>query len=433
MSSKSIRIILILGILTVTGMLGIQVYFLYLNADIQKKEFNQRVMIGLRNVADSLAARSAQTLPGQDVVQRMSGNHYAVNINQVIDANWLEYYLFEEFKKRGLTDDFDYGIYDCFSDEFVFGNCCSFSGDDEGIDGEQLLPKYEDLNYYFVVSFPNKSTLSLFTGIPKFTWIFIGITILAALFFIYAMSVILRQKRLSELQRDFINNMTHEFKTPIASIKLAADGLANHLSGPDERRLNKYAQIIQEQNQRLNHQVEKVLNLARSERDSFELKMEDLDLGRQLEDILENFSIRTQQENVTLETEIDQRNFFIKADRLHLMNVIDTILDNAVKYGGEQPKVRVTLKKRGKFADLSIRDWGIGMEKDELQKIFNKFYRVPMGNVHNVKGFGLGLFYVKKIVKAHSWNISVDSEKGKGTQFQISFPMLEQQGSKRQQ
>src|SRR5690554_3712471 len=161
MSSRTIRLILWLGTLTVAGMIGIQAYFMYVSSDLERKEFNQKVMIGLRNVADSLAMKSGKTLPGRDVVQKMSGNHYAVNINQVIDANLLEYYLFEEFKKRDLTYDFDYGIYDCFSDDFVFGNCCSFSGESsQSKIVRSSLPRYEDLNYYFVVSFPTKSATS---------------------------------------------------------------------------------------------------------------------------------------------------------------------------------------------------------------------------------------------------------------------------------
>ena len=424
MSSRSIRLILILGILTVAGMIGIQAYFVYLNTDIQKTEFNQKVMIGLRNVADSLAARSGKTLPGQDVVQRMSEYHYAVNINQVIDANLLEYYLFEEFRKRGLTYDFDYGIYDCFSDGFVFGNCCSFSGEtDLVMASRSSLPRYENLNYYFVVSFPNKSPMTLFSGIPRLTWLFMIITLLAALFFIYAMSVILRQKRLSELQRDFINNMTHEFKTPISSIKLAADGLMAQPAIAGQPRLKHYLEIIREQNQRLNGQVEKVLNLAKGETDSFGLKKEPIDLRDFMQDLLAGFSHRIGEAGGALKIELGDQPFNISADRLHLMNVVDTILDNTLKYGGNPPAVRVGLDANKETVWLRISDQGIGMDRDELQKIFNKFYRVPTGDIHDVKGFGLGLYYVKKIVRAHHWNIEVESEKGKGSTFSIAIPL----------
>lgn len=409
-------------------MIGLQAYFVYLNDNLQRKEFNQKVMIGLRNVADSLAAKSGKTLPGLGVVQQMASNHYAVNINQVIDANLLEYYLFEEFRKRGLTYDFDYGIYDCFSDDFVFGNCCSFNTQ-ENSDRKisQILPRYEDLNYYFVVSFPNRSATTLFTGIPGLTWLFMGITLLAAFFFIYAMSVILRQKRLSELQRDFINNMTHEFKTPISSIKLAAEGLLGQIQPSDSPKVSRYIDIIREQNQRLNLQVEKVLNLARSEQDSFELKLEEIDLPAFLEELLDHFAVRLQEIGGELELSLPSSSCMIKADKLHLMNVIDTILDNAMKYGGDQPKVTVDLSVRNKEAFLKISDQGIGMENEELGKIFDKFYRVPTGNIHDVKGFGLGLFYVKKIVRAHQWAIEVESEKGHGSSFTLRMPLSNEQ------
>lgn len=424
MSSRTIRLILWLGTLTVAGMIGIQAYFMYVSSDLERKEFNQKVMIGLRNVADSLALKSGKTLPGRDVVQKMSGNHYAVNINQVIDANLLEYYLFEEFKKRDLTYDFDYGIYDCFSDDFVFGNCCSFSGESsQSKIVRSSLPRYEDLNYYFVVSFPTKSATSHFTGIPKLTWLFVAVTLLAALFFIYAMSVILRQKRLSELQRDFINNMTHEFKTPISSIKLAIDGLRDYPMLQDNTRVRRYTEIISEQNERLNHQVEKVLNLAKSEVDTFELKKEPVLLNEFIMKILDQFQFRIAENEGELLTDISTHPMYINADKLHLANVIDTILDNSLKYCQQRPMVSVSLSKINQSAVLQISDNGIGIEKEQIPRIFNKFYRVPTGNVHDVKGFGLGLYYVKKIVREHQWNIHVESEPGQGSSFYINFPL----------
>src|SRR5690606_23926518 len=224
----------------------------------------------------------------------------------------------------------------------------------------------------------------------KLTWLFVAVTLLAALFFIYAMSVILRQKRLSELQRDFINNMTHEFKTPISSIKLAIDGLRDYPLLQDNTRVRRYTEIISEQNERLNHQVEKVLNLAKSEVDTFELKKEPVLLNEFIIKILDQFQFRIAESEGELHTDISTHPMYINADKLHLANVIDTILDNCLKYCQQRPMVTVSLSKINHSAVLQISDNGIGIEKEQIPRIFNKFYRVPTGNVHDVKGFGLG-------------------------------------------
>lgn len=422
MTSRSIQRILVLGIATVIGMIGLQAYFLYLNMDLQAKQFNQKVMIGLRNVADSLAASSDKTLPGQDVVQRLSASHYAVNVNQVIDANLLEYYLFNEFKKIGLTHDFDYGIYDCFTDDFVFGNCCSLSGVTESKNSpRQELPKYDDYNYYFVVNFPERTPI-LLSGIPWLTWLFALITLLAALFFIYSMSIILRQRRLSELQRDFINNMTHEFKTPISAIKLAIDGILsqNHVS---DEKVNRYGHIIKEQNQRLNDQVEKVLHLAKDEKNAFALKLERINLTELIHQLTVSLEVQLSEVNGEATLNCPPHDVFIRADRLHLTNVLDTIFDNAIKYSAENPKISIELAILNNKCRISVQDWGIGIEENEFEKIFSKFYRISTGNKHDVKGFGLGLYYVKKIVREHRWHLDLTSQLEKGTTVSITMPV----------
>lgn len=230
----------------------------------------------------------------------------------------------------------------------------------------------------------------------------------------------MRQERTSELQKDFINNMTHEFKTPISSIKIAADVFSKSEFVINDPRLARYAGIITEQNQRLNDQVEKVLNIARLEKDSFELKKEPIDIHSALRDIAKNESVRIENQSINLE--LDNEIMEIFADPLHFTNVITNIIDNAIKYSPGEPEITIKTERTPNTNIIQIIDQGIGIDKEKLKNIFDKFYRVSTGDVHNVKGFGLGLFYVKNICAAHGWVIDVKSEPNQGTTFIIKIP-----------
>jgi len=271
MPNNLIRRIIILGGLSIIGILFVQSYWLLKTWDIKDKEFDQTVNIVLRNVGERMAKYNKTLLPKTDLVQRRSSNYYAVNINSAIDAGILEQYLLQEMRKQSLTIDFEYAVYDCSTDKLVYGNYCSAENKDEkDIKKSKNLPKFNDLIYYFVVRFPKRESFLLANR--NMTLTLTLLSVLAIAFFLYSMWVILEQKRLSELQKDFINNMTHEFKTPISSIKIASDFLANDQYVKSNPRLTKYTQIIRDQNLRLNDQVEKVLNVARLEKDSIELK-----------------------------------------------------------------------------------------------------------------------------------------------------------------
>ena len=256
----------------------------------------------------------------------------------------------------------------------------------------------------------------------RLSLVFSGILVVTILFFLYSMFIILRQKRLSEMQKDFINNMTHEFKTPISTIRISADVFMNSPEISGNKRLLQYATIIKDQNGRLNRQVEKVLQLARIERDNFKLNKEDIDLHEVLNNILESTRIQIEKQGGTLKSELSAKSAVIKADRLHLTNILYNLLDNATKYCGTNPDIEVVTKEvgRGKLR-LSIKDCGIGIQPEHMGRIFEKFYRVPTGDVHDVKGFGLGLFYTKSVCDAHGWNISIESKIDEGTTVSIVF------------
>lgn len=419
MPNNLIRRLIILGGLSIIGIIFIQSYWLLKTWDIKDKEFDQTVNIVLRNVAERMSKYNKTILPKADLVQRRSSNYYAVNINSEVDAGLLEEYLRHEMDKQSLKIAFEYAVYDCRTDQLVYGNYCSPEIiDEKAIKKSKNLPKFNDLIYYFVVRFPERESFLLANR--NMTLTLMILSILAIVFFLYSMWVIMEQKRLSELQKDFINNMTHEFKTPISSIKIASDFLSNDEYLKNDKRLNKYIQIIREQNQRLNDQVEKVLNVARLEKDSIELKKEIFEVNQTLEDIINNESLKLKEGNISFLRQSDSIN--INADKLHFVNVVANMIDNAIKYSDETPIVDISLNDAGKDVLLSVKDHGIGIDKENQKRLFDKFYRVSTGNVHNVKGFGLGLFYVKNICNAHGWLLQVKSEQGAGSEFIITIP-----------
>jgi two-component system phosphate regulon sensor histidine kinase PhoR len=256
-------------------------------------------------------------------------------------------------------------------------------------------------------------------------WIVVVFTILMLItvsFFVYALFIILRQRQLSELQRDFINNMTHEFKTPISTINISTDVFLKDKNIQQDARLSRYASIIKEQALRLNNQVENVLQYAQLERSAFKLNIEKLDLGEMIEHLSTSLELKALEKNGRLILDNQAPGALIEADRLHLANILHNLVDNAVKYTRYNPEIRISVFRMGSEIVLQVKDNGIGIPKEHQRRVFDKFHRVPTGNVHNVKGFGLGLFYVRKMCQEHHWKLKLDSQPGKGTSFNISMP-----------
>jgi len=405
MSRNQIRFVVILGSFAIIGIIIIQTYWMQRAWNTAEKQFNQSIFIALKNVAENLSAFNQTVLPNEHPVNQLSSNYFVVNTNSVIDVNILDYFLRTEFDKLNIETDYEYAIYDCHDDKMVYGNFVSASGDDKSIELTTNLPKYSEYIYYFGVNFPSK-TNSVIADM-RIWFVFSVILLVSVIFFAYAIFIILRQKRLSELQKDFINNMTHEFKTPISSINISADVIMHPEIIKTPERLRNYGEIIKKENRRLNNQVEKVLQIARIEKSGFELK----------KDCKSNNGT-----NVLIHTNLAQNPPKIFADRLHFTNIIHNLLDNAIKYADKEPEIRISTLLHLPVLKIIIQDNGPGISREFQKKVFHKFYRIPTGNVHNVKGFGLGLYYVKNICHAHRWNIQLLSEVNKGATFIIEIP-----------
>lgn len=428
MTNAIIRRVILLGAFSILSLLAVQTYWVLRSWDLQEREFNRKVYQALLDASRDLARVGLFVLKDASLIEQISSNYYVVNIDNQFDAPTLEFYLQKAFENQGMREDFQYGIFDCSSNQMVSGRMIKYKKlQNSGGEGEQLeapLPAHYDSDfiYYFGVRFPNKSANMLSN-----MWIVVVFTVLMLItiaFFIYAMMVILRQKQLSELQRDFINNMTHEFKTPISTINISTDVFLQSEQIKADQRLNRYSGIIKEQILRLNTQVEKVLQLAKIERDKIELNFEEVDLEELISSISPSMELKIGEKKGRLHLDLQAENTRIKADRLHLTNILHNLVDNAVKYTKGAPEIHIRLCNEGDNVVLSVQDNGIGIAKEHQKHVFDKFYRVPTGNVHNVKGFGLGLFYVKTICREHRWKLHLSSEPGKGTTVSIQMPTL---------
>ncbi|MEY3052824.1 MAG: hypothetical protein RLY31_2609 [Bacteroidota bacterium] len=419
MKNRTILQVVALGALAISGILAIQSYLLMHTWDAHQKEFQEKVTIALQNVAKEFE-KLGSTPPDYDLINQVTSNYYVVNINDQIRANDLEFFLRRELEKVGLREDFEYGIYNCDTRKMAYGRYIGYtpSTPNRTVQPKEQLPVYNDYLYYFGVRFPNRLTQILSN--MRLTLIFSAILLVTILFFLYSIFIILRQKRLSEMQKDFINNMTHEFKTPISTIRIAADVFLLHPGIQQDKRLLQYADIIREQNLRLNNQVEKVLQLAKTERDNFRLTREPVDLHRLIHDTLGSFRVQVDRKGGSLQCHFLAVQPVVMADQLHLTNILHNLVDNAVKYSRGIPiiSIRTFQNDQGRLT-LTVEDQGLGIPKAYQDRLFEKFFRVPTGNVHNVKGFGLGLFYTKNVCTAHGWKITIDSVAGQGTTVTI--------------
>ena len=418
MKRETLRYVLILAIFCITGIIITQIYWFSRAFNIREKQFNQTVNIALRNVADQMLTYNNRVIPKINPVEQLSSNYFVVMLNDKIDAQLLETFLINEFQRIALNLDFEYGIYDCVSEKLVFGNNISMDANSKKPTINNL-PLWKGNDYYFGVFFPNKdNTLIGQMGI----WIFSSLVLLLVVsFFGYALFVIFRQRRFSEMQKLFINNMMHEFRTPISTIQLSSSVLQNPEITTDPKRLTNYAKIIKEESNRLLSQVENVLQVAIIEEKKIPLKMELLDVHLLIKEVVRTIELAFP--SSPIELKLNASHSLLHVDIIHFSNLIKNLIDNAIKYSESSPRIIISSRNLKKNIIIDVIDSGIGISKDHQKRIFSKFYRVPTGNLHNVKGFGLGLHYVKNMVKLHKGHISLESVPGEGSTFTLVFPI----------
>ena len=340
-----------------------------------------------------------------------------------IDTVQLKNILTEELQNRDVPIDFQFGI---FSDNILYMH--SEAVDSIGlIDSEYKVELYPNAiferNLKLSVLFPDRESFIY----HSLDWLLVA-SLIFSLFILtaFALSIfyILRQKKISEMKSDFINNMTHEFKTPIATISVATDSITNDKVVREPERIKYFAGMIKKENARMNQQVEDILTIARLDRKDFEFNWETIDVHELIEDAIQGIRIQVEKRKGKIDTRFQAANSVVTTDKNHCTNLVFNLLDNAIKYSGEAPEITVSTMNKNNGVLISVEDKGIGMSKNVQAKIFEKFYRQSSGNVHNVKGFGLGLSYIKAIVEANHGSISVKSEPKKGSKFDVFLPFV---------
>jgi two-component system phosphate regulon sensor histidine kinase PhoR len=348
------------------------------------------------------------------------------SLGQRIDTRFIVEQLKEELQERNIPLDFDLKISKGQRDSVLYQMAKNTSyGDDKNQYSAVLFPNEFPANGAVIsVYFPNKA--SILMGNAK-VMLFSSVSLLLVLIssFTYIILTIIRQKKLSEMKTDFINNMTHEFKTPVATIMIASESLKDPEIMEDKARVKRLAGIIYDENIRLGNHIERVLNIARIDKGDLELEKELINVNDLIEGVVDSMDLQFKKKNAEINLSLEAKNSFVVGDELHLSNVIFNLLDNAIKYRNKESTIEISTKSKNHSLYICIIDNGIGMSKEQLTKIFDQFYRVPTGNLHDVKGFGLGLSYVQDIVKRMGGTVKAKSELNKGTEFEIVLPLKE--------
>jgi len=345
-----------------------------------------------------------------------------VPIHKRVSKQEIELLLSRELKQRGYDIEYEYGIYSrglptkVRSRKFKFAQSTLYETpifrDSEGVS-----------NFSLLINFPKKKRflISSIMGMAFLSLLFILVIVASYSGAIYQL---IRQKQISEIKSDFINNMTHEFKTPIATINLAVEAIRNPKIIGDGEKVQRYLGMIRDENKRMHAQVENVLRISKLEKNQLDISKDRVDVHDIVQDAIAHVELIVADRGGDIETHLDAERTEVLANEMHFTNVVVNILDNAIKYSPEEPRIKIFTELAKNYIILKIQDSGAGMSKAVLKKVFEKFYREHTGNIHNVKGHGLGLAYVKKIIDDHQGEVYAESEKGKGSTFYIKLPLI---------
>ncbi len=343
-----------------------------------------------------------------------------------IDTAEIEFLLKEELAARGIHTPFEYNVHHRGGRPLV--TSVNFNGNSyperTSVNAHQVSLFGSDMfsqPLFLSVQFPAQDAY-IFQSLGTMSITSMVLILAISLCFAYTIYIIFRQKKLSDMKTDFINNMTHELKTPIATISLASEMLTNPTIAADEQKRGRFAGIIHDENKRLGGQVERVLQMAVLDKGDFKLKKQSVNVHELLQQVMDQLSLQLETREGEVHTQLEATQVFADADKVHFTNVLFNLLDNAIKYSKETPNITITTKDVANGIFISVKDKGIGMNKESQKRVFEKFYRVPTGNIHDVKGFGLGLSYVKLMVEAHGGTVHLQSELGKGSTFELTLP-----------
>jgi two-component system phosphate regulon sensor histidine kinase PhoR len=423
MKRKTVYIIIIISSMALLGIFFTQVYWVKESFNLKEEQFANSVRIALKGVANQMLNYELSRLnkfPANDPEDLSRNMPNVKNINPSL----LDFKVTEEFNCMQVGRDYAYGIIDLEENSIIMGKYGKHQ--DDLLRSPHAIPMtgFHDSDHFILAAFfPNQSNMLLMRMI---NWLVLSVlfALLLVLSFYFTVHFLFRQKRLSEMKSDFINNMTHEFKTPLATISLASEMMMKKDINENPCKTGRYARVIFDENTRLQLQVEQILNISSLERGEFKLKPRETDVHELIVQTASNFSLIIRQRMGTLKKELQATNSTLVADKVHITNVMVNLLDNANKYSPEAPEITIRTWNTDSGLVISVEDKGIGISHENQKHIFKNLYRVPTGNIYNVKGFGIGLFYVKTIVEAHGGTIKLWSEPAKGSRFDVYLPFV---------
>jgi len=421
LKNRTIRWIIFIAAISLTGLVWLQIYWVRKAYQFSNDQFDSKVSLALMSVANQVNRFNKDSTAVREPVTQVASNYFIVQINGVVAPDHLQNLLAIEFNRYSIGMEFQFAIYDCFLDSIQWRSVVDPETGAKSSAGNLPDPSsipeidFSGDSHKFGVFFPAKDKFIVQQmGIMMYSSVGVLIVIL---FFTYIVMVIFKQKRLSEMKTDFINNMTHEFKTPISTISVSSEALSKDSTLAKPERIKTYAQIIRDESERLKHQVDQILKIAMLESVKKKLKKSPFDLHELITEVADKMRIRFEKASCMAELHLDADDSNVFGDRDHLMNVLFNLTDNALKYSKENPYIRIRTFNRNRRIYVQVEDNGIGIPEEAQTHIFEKFYRVPTGNIHNVKGFGLGLNYVKEIIQSHGGRITLKSDPGVGTTF----------------
>jgi two-component system, OmpR family, phosphate regulon sensor histidine kinase PhoR len=450
---KIFPIIFILITLSLIGSIYIQINWILTMVENKREELHNRLAIAVNAVSQELVEQRSlsqgKTLRLKPGIPWRPSDQFTMEMLRVplvaerFTVEDVNDKIRKAFNKVGQKNtNFEFSISSGLTGSNLSSSPYSFRAPE--LQSKNFLREIEDttkLNFFSPLQAPENTDAGailpdevLVVVIPNFNDIVIGemrVMVAGAIFFTLVIiatfyvtvNALVRQKKLSEIKNDFINNMTHEFKTPLATISLAVDALRNEKVVHDRTKSEYFTGIIKEENRRMNKQVETILQASLLDRQEQQLNLRALHAHVLIQEAMENFQLQLEGKGGRSELQLTAKNDLVQLDEVHFMNIVTNLIDNAVKYSKENPLIRIITHSTPKSLIIRIEDNGIGMSKETQRRIFEKFYRAHTGNLHNVKGFGLGLSYVKTIVEAHHGKIKVDSVVGKGTTFTLEFPL----------
>ena len=417
---NKLNIIVFIGLIAIVGVITMQLVMLNQAYTFEKKDLGEKIHFALQDVVNKIYRDNNNELPNASPIKKVSEDYYVVNVDDVFEAEVLEFYLHNEFQKVKLDMDYEYAIYNCGSDEMMYGEYVSALGikKNDKFKCEKCFTKRAGLVYYFAVRFP-QLRYNYVTSLQQY-WIYTGVLFLVLIIYVYSVILLLKQKKYTELQKDFINNMTHEFKTPLSSILIASNYAAKQEAIESNPKLSKYLKIIIEQSNKLNQHIERILSVAKTESSFVVLEKKNFNVTETLELVRDNASLKFEKATVTLHSPDPE--LLIKADEFHFYNIAYNIVENAIKYGSDKPTVNIDIAQSKKGVELRFTDDGPGIDPEHIDYVFDRFYRIPRENKTEVEGFGIGLFYVKKICELHGWKINIHNNEGNGVTISIHIP-----------